>query len=64
MKYNDNSKNKLDLAKNNHIFQAPRIWNELIPKIINNYSPNKTGIMEPGSAKESDHSRYQQYWKK
>ena len=47
MKYNDNSKNKLDLAKNNHIFQAPRIWNELIPKIINNYSPNKTGIMEP-----------------
>ena len=27
---------------------------ELIPKILNNCFPNKTGIMVPGSAKNSD----------
>ena len=44
----------LDLAKNNFVFQASCIWNELIPKILNKCFPNKTGIMLPGSVKDSD----------
>ena len=45
---------KLDLAKNNFVFQASCIGNELIPKILNKCFPNKTSIMVPGSAKDSD----------
>ena len=45
---------KLDIAKNNFVFQASCIWNELIDRILNKCSPNALGIMIPGSNKDSD----------
>ena len=45
---------KLNIAKNNFVFQASCIWNELIGKILNKCSPNELGIMVPGSTKDSD----------
>ena len=45
---------RLDLAKNNYIFQASCIWNELIPVMLNKCLPNKDGLMVPGSEIDSD----------
>ena len=44
----------LDLAKNNFVFEASCIWNELIHVILSKCSPNESGIVVPGSMKNSD----------
>ena len=45
---------RLDLAKNNFIFQASCIWNGLIQKLMNRSSTNSLGIIIPGSSSNSD----------
>ena len=45
---------RLDLAKNNFIFQASCIWNELIQKLMNRRSTNSLGIIIPGSSRNFD----------
>ena len=45
---------RLDLAKNNFIFQALCIWNGLIQKLMNRSSTNSLGIIIPGSSSNSD----------
>ena len=45
---------RLEIAKQNFVFQACCIWNELIPKLMNKCSPNLLGIMVPGSSQNSD----------
>ena len=45
---------RLDLAKNNFIFQASCIWNGLIQKLMNRSSTNSLGIIVPGSSSNSD----------
>ena len=45
---------RLDLAKNNFIFQASCIWNELIQKLMNMSSTNSLGIIVAGSSNNSD----------
>ena len=41
---------RLDLAKNNFIFQASCIWNGLIQNFMNRSSTNSLGIIIPGSS--------------
>ena len=45
---------RLNLAKNNCIFQASCIWNGLIQKLMNRSSTNSLGIIKPGSISDSD----------
>ena len=46
---------KLDLAKNNFVFQASCIWNSLNKKVLNQYLLlNKDGVAIPGSTFGSD----------
>ena len=45
---------RLDLAKNNFIFQATCIWNGLIQKLMNRSSTNSLGIIIHGSSSNSD----------
>ena len=46
---------KLDLPKDNCLFQVSCIWNELVPKLMNTcIIPNPLGIMVPGSTEGSD----------
>ena len=45
---------KPDTAKNNFVFQASCVWNEVIPKVMNKCYPNSQGIMVPGSNENSD----------
>ena len=45
---------RLDLAKNNFIFQASCIWNGLIQKLMNRSSTNSLEIIIPGSSSNSD----------
>ena len=45
---------RLDLAKNNFIFQASCIWNRLIQKLMNRSSTKSLGIIIPGSSSDSD----------
>ena len=45
---------RLDLAKNNFIFQASCIWNGLIQNLMNRSSTYSLGIIIPGSSSNSD----------
>ena len=45
---------RLDLAKNDFIFQASCVWNGLIQKLMNRSSTNSLGINTPGSSSNSD----------
>ena len=46
---------KLDLAKNNFVFQASCIWNSLNKKVLNQHLLlNKDGVAIPGSTFGSD----------
>ena len=45
---------RLNLAKNNFIFQASCIWNGLIQKLMNRSSTNSLGIILSGSSSNSD----------
>ena len=45
---------KIDMVKNNFVFQSSCTWNELVPKIMSSCYPNSKGIMVPGSSKNSD----------
>ena len=45
---------RTELAKRNFVFQASKLWNALIGKLMNECRPNSNGIMIPGSANCSD----------
>ena len=44
----------LDLSKNNFVFNACSLWNELEKIVFSKITPDKNGIMVPGSSKNSD----------
>ena len=43
-----------NVAKRNFVFQASKLWNALIGKLMNECRPNLDGIMIPGSTNCSD----------
>ena len=45
---------RTELAKRNFVFQACKLGNVLIGKLMNECRPNSNGIMIPGSANCSD----------
>ena len=45
---------KLDIAKQNYAFQASHIWNELSVKVFEKCKPTESGLIIPGSSKNSD----------
>ena len=45
---------RTELAKHNFVFQASKLWNAHIGKLMNEYRPNSNGIMIPGSVNCSD----------
>ena len=47
---------KLGKEKNNFVFRASCIWNELLHIVLNKCPPNYSGLIVPGSTKHYDPS--------
>ena len=54
---------KLNITKQNFVFKATQIWNDMSPEIFEKCSPNENGLIVPGSTKDSDLSASTAYIK-
>ena len=45
---------KLNITKQNSVFKSTQIWNDISPEIFEKCSPNKIGLIIPGSSRNSD----------
>ena len=45
---------KLEVTKQNFVFRASKIWNDLKDKIFSKSKPTKTGLIIPGNSENSD----------
>ena len=47
------SKQKLEVSKQNFVFKATKVWNKLIGHALERNEPANSGIIIPGSARNS-----------
>ena len=49
---------KLEVSKQNFVFKATKVWNKLIGYALERNEPANSGLIIPGSARNSDLSAY------